>query len=198
VPRVPRSFIAGGLYHVFSRGNRKQAIFISDRDRTLFLALLRKIKTRRRWTLHGYCLMQNHYHLVVETPEPDLSVGMRHLNGEYAQWFNREYGFVGHLFQGRFQAIQVESDGHLLELSRYLALNPVSAGLCLAPTLWPWSSFAETLRPRTTSLVSAKRVLAFFGPDEERAAKAFRTFVEDGPSGPFRTLGSDPGVDKVG
>jgi putative transposase len=156
-------------------------IFLSDRDRTLFLELLRKIKSRRRWAIHGYCLMENHYHLLVETPEPDLSVGMQRVNGEYAQWFNREYGFVGHLFQGRFQAVQVESDGHMLELSRYLAMNPVSAGLWRAPGLWPWSSYSEMLKPRPSSLVSAEKVLAFFGRDQERAAETFRRFVEDGP-----------------
>ena len=123
MPRPPRSFLPGGLYHVFARGNRKQSIFLADGDRSLFLDLLRKVKSRHAWEIHGYCLMNTHYHLLVETPAADLSVGMQRLNGEYAQWFNRGYGFVGHLFQGRFQAVLVESDGHLLELSRYLALK---------------------------------------------------------------------------
>jgi putative transposase len=178
MPRAPRSFVPGGLYHVFNRGNRKQPIFLSDNDRALFLELVRKTALRRRWAVHGYCLMENHYHLVLETPEPDLSAGMQRINSEYAQRFNSGYGFIGHLFQGRFQAVHVESDGHLLELSRYLAVNPVRAGLCVTPALWPWSGYSEILSSSPQPLVSAKRVLSFFGPDHDQAVRAFRNFVE--------------------
>jgi putative transposase len=116
--RSRRRLIAGGIYHVTCRGNRKEPIFLSDGDRILFLALVKKVTARRRWLIHSYCLMQNHYHLLLETPEADLSAGMQTINGEYAQWFNRDYGFVGHVFQGRFHAVLVESDWHLLELTR--------------------------------------------------------------------------------
>ena len=180
MPRRPRSFVSGGLYHVFNRGNWKQAIFLSDGDRALFLELVRKAASRREWAIHGYCLMENHYHLVVETPQPDLSAGMQRINSEYAQSFNRGYGFVGHLFQGRFQAVRVDSDGHLLELNRYLALNPVRAGLCVAPALWPWSGYSEIVSFCAAPLVSSKRVLSLFGGDVEQALRAFRNFVEAG------------------
>jgi putative transposase len=178
--RARRSFVAGGIYHVFSRGNRKEPVFLSDGDRSLFLDILRKVKSDRTWTLHGYCLMRNHYHLVVETPQPDLSAGMQRINGLYASWFNRSYGFVGHVFQGRFQAVAVESDWHLLELNRYLALNPVRAGLCHAPALWTWGGYAEVVGTKPAALVTVSKVLRVFGADPDRAKALFRRFVEDG------------------
>jgi REP element-mobilizing transposase RayT len=92
--------VSGGVYHVMSRGNRREPIFLADGDRILFLELLTQIVRRRRWSVYGYCLMDNHYHLVVETPDPDLPSGMQRLNSEYAQWFNSCHGFVGHVFQG--------------------------------------------------------------------------------------------------
>jgi putative transposase len=179
MPRAPRSFVAGGIYHVFNRGNRKEPIFITDADRLLFVELLRKVTSRYRWALHGYCLLRNHYHLVMEPSDPSVSVGMQRLGSEYAQWFNRNYGFVGHVFQGRFRAVAVESDGHLIHLSRYLALNPVRAGLSATPSLWPWSSYSELITRSSASLVSGKRVLSLFGTDTDRALAAFRGFVED-------------------
>jgi putative transposase len=178
MPRALRRLIAGGIYHVTNRGNRKQPIFLSDADRLLFLEIGRKIAGLRRWSVHGYCLMQNHYHLVVETPNPDLSAGMQAINSEYAQWFNRGHGFVGHVFQGRFKAVLIESDWHLLELARYLAMNPVRAGLCLSPSQWPWSSFGELMEEPALPLVHSSKVLRFFGEDPERARQVFRKFVE--------------------
>ncbi len=177
--RSRRRLIAGGIYHVTCRGNRKEPIFLSDGDRILFLELVTKVTARRRWLIHSYCLMQNHYHLLLETPEADLSAGMQTINGEYAQWFNRDYGFVGHVFQGRFHAVLVESDWHLLELTRYIAMNPVRAGLCVSPAEWRWSSFCDVIRGPRSSLHTADRVLAFFGADEDRARQAFGRFVDE-------------------
>ena len=177
--RSRRRLIAGGIYHVTCRGNRKEPIFLSDGDRIFFLELVKKVTARRRWLIHSYCLMQNHYHLLLETPEADLSAGMQTINGEYAQWFNRDYGFVGHVFQGRFHAVLVESDWHLLELTRYIAMNPVRAGLCASPAEWRWSSFCDVIRGPRSSLHTADRVLAFFGADEDRARQAFGRFVDD-------------------
>jgi putative transposase len=179
MPRSRRRLIAGGIYHVTCRGNRKEPIFLSDGDRILFLELVKKVTAHRRWLIHSYCLMQNHYHLLLETPEPDLSAGMQTINSEYAQWFNRGYGFVGHVFQGRFHAVLVESDWHLLELTRYIAMNPVRAGLCLSPAEWRWSSFCDVMGGPGSSLHSPDRVLAFFGADEDRARQAFGRFVDE-------------------
>jgi putative transposase len=179
MPRPARSFVPGEIYHVISRGNRRQPIFLADADCRLFLAIGRRVVGERQWTIHAYCLMPNHYHLVLETPAADLSSGMRELNGTYAQWFNRLHGFVGHVFQGRFKAIFVESDWHLLELTRYVATNPSRAGLCTAPALWQWSSYPWVIAGRGEGFPPSKKLLSFFGSDEPSARDALRRFVED-------------------
>jgi putative transposase len=145
------------VYHVTSRGNRQQPIFVDDRDRHFFLGLLATICGRRRWSCRGYCLMTNHYHLVMETPDADLSAGMQALNGEYAHYFNFVHGTVGHVFQARFHAVLVESDPHLAELSRYLALNPVRAGLARAARDWRWSSYPAIAEDRSSPTSSTSR-----------------------------------------
>jgi putative transposase len=194
--RPYRLLVPDGIYHVMSRGNRREAIFGGDGDRLLFLDLLRQVANRRGWLVHAYCLMTSHYHLVLQTPDADLSSGMQALNGEYAQWFNRCHGLVGHLFQGRFKGILVESDWHFLELYRYLALNPVRAGRCEEPADWPWSSYSHVVAGTASPPVSAKKVLAHFGSDRERASDRLRHFVEGDPVtedlSPAAMSGSDP------
>ena len=119
----------GAIYHVTARGNARNEIFIDDEDRRLFLDCLGEVVARFGWRCHAYCLMDNHYHLLIETPEGNLSRGMRQLNGVYTQRFNRRHGRVGHVFQGRFKAIVVDRDGYLLELCRYVVLNSMRAGV---------------------------------------------------------------------
>ena len=123
----------GALYHVTSRGNARQHIFLHDSDRKKFFDVLADVVERFQWICHAYCLMDNHYHLVIETPEANLSRGMRQLNGVYTQVFHRRHGRVGHLFQGRYKAILVEKESYLLELAKYVVLNPVRAGLVSYP-----------------------------------------------------------------
>jgi putative transposase len=141
MPRPPRIQVAGGLYHVTSRGNRRQAIFHDDDDRRWFLMLRHRVTQRWGWRLHAYCLMTNHFHLLVETPERNLSSGMQRLKSGYAGYFNERHSLVGHLFQQRFGSRLIEGEEHLSETLRYIALNPVRAGLCAHPAEWPWSSF---------------------------------------------------------
>lgn len=119
----------GAIYHVTARGNARNAIFLDDEDRALFLGGLGEVVTRFGWLCHAYCLMDNHYHLLIETPEGNLSLGMRQLNGIYTQRFNQRHGCVGHVFQGRFKAIVVDRDSYLLELCQYAVLNPIRAGM---------------------------------------------------------------------
>jgi len=115
----------GAVYHVTSRGNARRKIYRDDEDREAFLATLAWVAERFGWRCHAYCLMDNHFHLLLETPQPNLSRGMRQLNGVYTQSFNRRHRKAGHLFQGRFKAILAEKDSYLLELARYIVLNPV-------------------------------------------------------------------------
>lgn len=182
VARPLRLRPAGGVFHITARGNRRQAIFEDDRDREQFLRLLADVVQRNGWQCHAFCLMPNHYHLLVETPEPNLSAGMHRLNGVYAQWFNRRHGVDGHLFQRRFHSVLVESTWHLLETSRYIVLNPVRAGLCRHPREWTWSSYRTMLgagNRSESSLLTVDWLLAQFGRTTSTARAAYRRFVDD-------------------
>jgi putative transposase len=182
MPRPPRLQLAGGIYHVTSRGNRKQPTFREGRDCEQFLVTLEAVVVRRKWLCHTYCLMPNHVHLVVETPNPDLSAGMQYLNGSYAQWFNRRHGFEGHLFQGRFHAVLVKSEWHLLELSRYVVLNPVRAKLVPDAGSWKWSSYRACVgEAPVPAFLTTEFVLGHFGRTLEEARGAYRRFVRDAP-----------------
>ena len=135
----------GALYHVTSRGNGRAAIYLDNRDREAFLDVLGVVCERMQWICYAYCLMTNHYHLVVETQEGHLSRGMRQLNRVYTQRFNRHHGRVGHVLQGRYKAILVDRDPYLLELSRYVVLNPARAGMVKSPGHWRWGSYRATV-----------------------------------------------------
>lgn len=171
----------GALYHLTSRGNAREAIFRDDTDRRRYLDTLGDVVARYRWICHAYCLMDNHYHLVVETPEGSLSRGMQLLNGVYTQWFNRRHERTGHLFQGRFKAILVEKESYLLELARYVVLNPVRAGVARSPRDWPWSSYLATAGyVEPPPFLTVDWILSQFDPDRERAVRAYRRFVLQG------------------
>lgn len=175
----------GAVYHVTSRGNARQDIVADDRDRAQFLTLLAHVIDRFGWRCHAYCLMDNHYHLLLETPQPNLSRGMRQLNGRYTQVFNRRHRWVGHLFQGRFTAILVEKEAHLLELCRYVVLNPVRAKLVTHPRLWSWSSYRGTAGELTGPVwLCTDWILAHFGARQREAQRRYRQFVADGRDGP--------------
>jgi REP element-mobilizing transposase RayT len=171
----------GAVYHITSRGNAGQPIFKDDRDREEFLVTLGRVTDRYRWRCHGYCLMRNHYHLVIETPEGNLVLGMRQLNGVYTQTFNRRHSRMGHLFQGRYHAILVQKDSHLLEVCRYVVLNPVRAGLVKRADQWQWSSYGGTAGIKTPHpCLTTEWILGQFGQTRSRAAERYRTFVQDG------------------
>lgn len=174
----------GALYHVTTRGNARRAIFKSDSDRWRFLATLDDTTERHHWLIHAYCLMPNHYHLLVETPEGNLSSGMRRLNGVYTQKFNHRNEQVGHLFQGRFKAILVDRDAYFLELCRYIVLNPVRAGLVDAPEDFAWSSYRAMLGlAPSPDCLGKEAVLAYFGRDRRHAREAYQRFVRQGMGG---------------
>lgn len=175
----------GALYHVTSRGNAQADIYVDEADRRIFLRILGTAVTRQRWLLHAFCLMGNHYHLLVETPQPNLSRGMHQLNGAYSQCFNRRHHRVGHALQGRFTSIVVERESYLLELARYVPLNPLRANMVDAPEKWSWSSYRAMagLEPPPPWLTTTA-VLERFGREPGRAALRFQQFVRDGVHAP--------------
>jgi REP element-mobilizing transposase RayT len=191
--RPLRVEFAGALYHVTSRGDGREFIFLDDEDRYLFLNVLSELVQDFNWAVHAYCLMDNHYHLLIETPEGNLSKGMRQLNGVYTQRFNRRHGRVGHVFQGRYKAIIVQKESYLLELARYVVLNPVRARMLRTPDQWLWSSYRATagLDP-TPSWLMIEWLLAAFSEHRSEAIRRYMDFVADGKNqpGPWEKLKS--------
>jgi len=179
--RPLRIELAGGLYHVTSRGDRRESIYENDGDRNEWLTILAKVCERFNWRCHTYCLMDNHYHFVVETAEGNLSKGMRQLNGVYTQYFNRQYNRVGHVFQGRYKAILVEKEAYLLELSRYVVLNPVRANMVGQAEDWPWSSYHAMLGKVEPYLwLEINWILGQFSDDRLKAIENYINFVREG------------------
>jgi putative transposase len=177
--RPLRIVLPDGLYHVISRGNAGGDIYLDLRDRNAFLRTLNLVVQRFSWLCHAYCLMRNHYHLLVETPRPNLPLGMRQLNGVFAQRFNRRHERCGHLFQARYRSILVEKETHLLATARYIVLNPVRAGICDHPSDYRWSSYRPTAGLETpANFLTTDWILSQFGTTCGRAQAAYRAFVE--------------------
>ncbi len=183
--RPLRLEFAGALYHVTARGNRQEDIFEEDADRLKFIAIFQTVCEQYNWVCHAYCLMGNHYHLLIETPDANLSKGMRQLNGVYTQTFNRKHNRVGHLFQGRYKAILVEKDSYLLELSRYIVLNPVRAQMVRSAVNWRWSSYrAMTGQIKKPAFLEVDWVLSAFGKRKSKAIAGYKKFVSEGKNQP--------------
>lgn len=173
----------GALYHVTTRGNAQQDIYLDDEDRQEFLVVLARVVSRFHLLLHAYCLMDNHFHLLVETPEANLSKAMRQLNGVYTQAFNRRHQRVGHVLQGRFKAILVDRDSYLLELCRYVVLNPVRVKRTRKAETYPWSSYGAMagLVP-TPPYLTTDWLLSQFGRQRAVAQRKYQAFVAEGIS----------------
>ena len=189
--RPLRIVYPGAIYHITSRGNARQPIYEDDEDRKVFLELLGFIVDRFNWLCHAYCLMDNHYHLLIETQDGNLSLGMHQLNGTYTLRFNKRHGRVGHLFQGRFKAILVDRENYLLELCRYLVLNSVRAGMVRSPGRYKWSSYHATVgTEKISSFLTTASVLSQCGRSRKVAQEKYKTFVEEaiGKPGPWGKL----------
>jgi REP element-mobilizing transposase RayT len=179
--RPLRLEFAGALYHVTSRGDHQEDIFLSDDDRNEWLEVLGTVCSRFNWVVHAYCQMTNHYHLLLETVDGNLSRGMRQLNGLYTQRFNQCHGLVGHLFQGRYKAILVQKENYLLELSRYVVLNPLRANMVATLEEWRWSSYPiVTEQENAPSWLDTDWLLSQFGTKREEAISNYRKFVMAG------------------
>jgi len=179
--RPLRIEFAGALYHVMSRGDRQESIFPGDEDRKDWLVVLSRTCDRFNWLVHAYCQMTNHYHLLIETVDGNLSRGMRQLNGVYTQHFNQRHKQVGHLFQGRYQAILVQRDTYLLELSRYVVLNPLRARMVNRLEHWQWSSYPSVMGySMAPDWLDADWLLSQFGKHRKGARKKYAEFVMQG------------------
>jgi len=171
----------GAIYHITSRGDARRKIFLDDTDRKQFLVCLGLTIKKYNWLCHAYCLMDNHYHLLIETLDANLSLGMRQLNGVYTQFFNRHHKRPGHVFQGRFKAILVDKENHLLELCRYVVLNPVRSRRVEKPEAWQWSSYGATSGLRKIpEFLTADWILGIFNSEKGEAQKQYREFVKEG------------------
>jgi len=175
----------GALYHLTSRGNNREEVYLHDNDRQDFLRIFSDTCKHYNWICHAYCLMGNHYHILLETPDANLSRGMRQLNGVYTQRFNRKHERVGHLFQGRYKAILVDREYYFRELARYIVLNPVRAGLVRNPEQWRWSSYRATvglIEPE--AFLNIDFLLAVFANTKAEAIKRYAKFVLNGTGKP--------------
>ena len=173
--RPVRIQFPGAYYHVMNRGLARRATFVSPADHEGFLTLLDDIATRWQVRVHAYCCMTNHYHLLLQTPLGNLARVMRHLDGIYTQRFNRAYHRDGPLFRGRYKAILIDAETYLLQVVRYIHLNPVAAGLTHDPGAYPWSSHRLYRQPTPPAWLAQEEVLATF-PD----LPAFERFVAEG------------------
>lgn len=179
--RPLRLELSGGIYHVTSRGDGREDIYLSDADRLNWLTVFAEVCTRFNWVCHAWCQMTNHYHTLIETPEANLAQGMRQLNGVYTQRFNRAHGRMGHVFQGRYKAILVERDSYLLELARYVVLNPLRARMVTQLQDWQWSSYLATCgQIATDDWLQTDWILAQFGHDRANAITNYVQFVHEG------------------
>jgi putative transposase len=179
------------LYHVMARGNAYNDIFLNDTDRLSFLHWLKDIVERHNIVCHAFCLMDNHYHLLLETPDANLSNAMRDLNGNYSQSFHARHGSIGHLFQGRYKAFVIEKDPYLLEVARYIALNPVRDGLVSHPRFWKWSSYNATVGSAgAPDWLETDWLLGNFSDRKKMAQAEYRRFVKAGINGrdPYEDL----------
>ena len=204
--RPLRLELSGGIYHVTSRGDGREDIYLSEADRLAWLDVFGEVCGRFNWLCHAWCQMTNHYHILIETPEANLARGMRQLNGVYTQRFNRDHERVGHVFQGRYKAVLVERDTHLLELARYVVLNPLRAKMVKRLEAWPWSSYRATCGQGDAPVwLQTDWLLAQFGQRRSTAIIKYVTFVHEGAGLPSVWnelrgqiyLGSDAFVQKM-
>lgn len=170
---------AAGVFHVCCHSVWAATLFRDDRDRVTHLRELARAGEKAAWTCLGYCLMTNHYHLILDVPDGAMPTGMHSLNFRYAMGFNHRYGMKGHVHGARYEARRVEDDDDLLNTFSYVMRNPVEAGLCEQPADWPWSSYAATIGlTEAPSFVAVDRILACFGQPREIAVAQLRAFVE--------------------
>jgi putative transposase len=176
--RPLRLDLPGAVHHVVARGTERRDVFLDDGDRAAFLDTLTKVVDRFGWEVLAFCLLSNHYHLLLRTPEPNLARGMRQLNGVYAQRFNRRYDRVGPLWQGRYQARLVQTERYLLAALRYVVRNPVRHGFCESPRAWRWGSHPATLGLCPGGFLATRQLFALLADAPDAARRIYRMVTE--------------------
>lgn len=197
----------GALYHITARGNERKPIYREEGDYQKFLDILSELPQRYGVIVHGYVLMGNHYHLLIETPLGNITRVMHYLNSTYTGYFNRKYKRVGHLFQGRYKGFVIEKERYLLSVSRYIHLNPVRARMVKRPEDYRWSSYSEYIgRGKKNGWLGCDWILGQYSNEEARAKKLYKGFVEEGlglKENPFEALkaglilGSEGFIDEI-
>jgi putative transposase len=178
--RPLRPLVAGGLYHVTTNATGWEHLFRDDKERRFFLGLLEDVVPRFLWRCRSYCVLGTHFHLMVETPEANLDRGMKRLNSLYAQWFNRKHKRAGHLVADRYFSVLIERQPHAVEVVRYIARNPVRAGLCPTPESWPWSSYAATIgKAAPPPFLDSDELIRWFSSRRSAGVRRLQAFVED-------------------
>lgn len=174
--RKPREWYPGASYHLMERGIRRMEIFKDELDYESFLIILRRLTEKHAMTLHAYCLMTNHVHLLLESSDQEIGDFMQRMAGDYAKTYNRRHGYRGHLFENRYKGCLVKDDSYFLQTSRYIHLNPVKAGMVRHPEDYPWSSYRTMLGLRDDGLTERNRTLSLF---KDSSVCLYRQFVED-------------------
>jgi putative transposase len=178
VARKHRIELAGGVHHVYARGNGRQLIYLDDADRASYLAMLARVLDHTKWRCLSYCLMDNHVHLLIETPQPNLAAGMQSLHGRFAQLFNARHGRSGHVFQGRYGSVLMKTQAQMWMAVAYIARNPVAAGLCAQPADWPWSSHRAVIGADAAPWLDHERLLSFYDSLGGEPARRYAESVE--------------------
>jgi putative transposase len=178
MPRKPREEVENGIHHVYARGNDRHLIYRDDRDREVYLTTLALIVLRARWRCLMYCLMDNHVHLLIETPKANLGAGMQRVHGLYGRMFNDRHRRCGHVFQGRFGSKLIKDDVQFWTTVRYIARNPVEAGWCRVAGAWRWSSHRGVLDGTAPSWVDRGRLLSHFGATGGQPLAVYRGVVD--------------------
>jgi putative transposase len=179
--RRARIRVPDGVYHVTTHGDGNTMIFDGPPEKRHLLDLLADTVEDLDWAMYAWCIMGNHYHFLLKTPDDDLSKGMHRINTSYSEWYNKSRGRHGHVFRDRFFSILITQDSHLLEASRYVVLNPLRAGLVTTPQEWPWSSYSTTvLGTPSRVLLRDRELIGMFGREGVESRDLYREFVQDG------------------
>lgn len=177
--RKVREWFPGAIYHIMARGNYKQNIYREKEDYEVFLYLLEDCRKRYNFKIHSFCLMTNHYHILMETGETEIWKIMKRINHLYAAYYNDKYEFIGHLFQGRYKSCLVKDDAYFLQVSRYIHLNPVKARMVNIPEDYEWSSYTSLIGTKDMLLVTRDKLWSYFLSKSNIPKLAYRNFVEE-------------------